>query len=44
MIVDDQAEVVALLEAPSTHDGRPVERIDTHGAVVFVAGDRAWKL
>ena len=44
MLVDDQADVAALLEAPQTHAGAAVTRIDTHGAVVFVAGDRAWKL
>ena len=44
MLVEDQAEVVALLEAPRTHGGEAVARVDTHGARVFVAGDRAWKL
>ena len=44
MIVEDQAEVVALLAAPATHGGAAVERVETHGAIVFMAGDRAWKL
>ncbi|MGE4219364.1 MAG: AAA family ATPase [Alphaproteobacteria bacterium] len=29
---------------PATHGGSPVERIDTHSAAVFLAGDRAYKL
>jgi aminoglycoside phosphotransferase family enzyme/predicted kinase len=44
MQTEDQSEVMAFLEAPSTHGGRPVERVDTHASVVFLAGDRAWKL
>ena len=44
MIVQDQSEVIAFLEAPSSHGGLPVERVDTHASVVFLAGDRAWKL
>ncbi len=45
MIVEDQTEVVEFLLRPETY-GRigPVERIDTHGAVVFLVGDRAYKL
>ncbi|ACI99353.1 conserved hypothetical protein [Rhodospirillum centenum SW] len=39
-----QADVIAFLGDPMTHGGQPVERIDTHGAIVFMAGDRAWKL
>ncbi len=42
--MDHQDAVIALLELPATHQGHPVERIDTHTAVVFLAGDRAWKL
>jgi uncharacterized protein len=40
----DQTEVIALLSSPSTHGGARVERIETHSAIVFLAGDRAWKL
>ena len=40
----DQAEVIAFLSSPSTHGGAAVERIETHSAIVFLAGDRAWKL
>lgn len=41
---DDQTAVIAFLADPRTHGGRAVERIDTHGAVVFLAGDTAYKL
>jgi aminoglycoside phosphotransferase family enzyme/predicted kinase len=44
MITEDQSSVVAFLSAPETHTGAPVERIDTHASVVFLAGERAWKL
>ena len=44
MMTEDQAAVIELLASPSTHGGAPVERIDTHAAIVFLAGDRAWKL
>jgi hypothetical protein len=44
MITEDQTEVVAFLSSPSTHDGEPVERIDTHASIVFLAGKCAWKL
>src|SRR5688500_9999695 len=49
-----QAAVIDFLASPATHGGAPVaavahagaivERIDTHGSIVFLAGDRAWKL
>jgi len=41
---EDQSEVIAFLENPATHGGRAVERISTHSAHVFLAGDRAYKL
>ena len=44
--MDDQAEVVAFLSQGRTF-GLPdqaVERIDTHAAIVFLVGDRAYKL
>ena len=44
MITEDQTAVIELLGSSSTHGGVPVERIDTHTAVVFLAGARAWKL
>jgi aminoglycoside phosphotransferase family enzyme/predicted kinase len=41
-----QAEVVAFLSNPQNYPGRPqaVERIDTHGAMVFLAGNDVWKI
>jgi uncharacterized protein len=43
-ITQSQDAVFALLAAPATHGGRPVKRIDTHAAVVFLAGERALKV
>ncbi|PWE18133.1 hypothetical protein DDZ18_00515 [Marinicauda salina] len=38
-------ELDAFLGDPATHPGaETVERIETHGAVVFLAGDAAWKV
>lgn len=39
-----QTDVIQFLMTPATHAGAPVERIDTHGSIVFLAGDRAFKL
>lgn len=44
MGLEDQSEVVAFLANASTHEGLEVERIDTHSAIVFLAGRRALKL
>jgi aminoglycoside phosphotransferase family enzyme/predicted kinase len=44
MATEDQSAVIDLLAAPATHGGESVKRIDTHSAVVFLAGTRAWKL
>lgn len=44
MITEDQSSVVAFLSSPATHGGAAVERIDTHASMVFLAGERAWKL
>lgn len=44
MVTDDQGAVIEFLAAAATHGGEPVKRIDTHSAVVFLAGTRAWKL
>jgi len=42
---DDQSDVLAFLERATSYPGAPaVERIDTHAAVVFLAGDRAYKV
>ena len=40
----EQDDTIAFLADPRTHGGAPVERIDTHGAIVFLAGSRALKL
>ena len=42
----DQAEVEAFLSDPLSYPSRPerVDRLDTHGAMVFLAGDDAWKI
>lgn len=41
----DQQEVIAFLSDPASHrGGGPVERIDTHAAIIFLAGERAYKL
>ncbi len=42
--MDSQDEVFAFLADPAAHGGRKVERIDTHAASVFLAGDRALKV
>lgn len=39
-VVEDQSEVIAFLERKLA----PAKRIDTHGAVVFLSGERAYKL
>ncbi len=46
MVIDEQREVLDALSRPATYGPscRAVERIDTHSASVFLAGDRAYKL
>jgi len=39
-----QQAVVDFLDDPATYSGAPVKRIDTHAALVFLAGDRAIKI
>jgi aminoglycoside phosphotransferase family enzyme/predicted kinase len=42
-----QDEVIAFLSDPASYGEPPdavVERIETHGAIVFLTGERAWKL
>ena len=41
---DDQEPIFQFLADPATHGGKPVKRIDTHAASVFLAGDRALKV
>ena len=44
-VVEDQSAVFDALADPATHaDADTVERIDTHGAAVFLAGDDAYKV
>lgn len=41
----DQSEVIEFLSRPETYgQTSPVERVETHGAVVFLTADRAYKL
>ena len=44
MIIEDQQPVLDYLMSPAAHGGAAVERIDTHSAIVFLAGSRALKL
>lgn len=41
---EDQSDTIAFLADPATHGGAAVDRIDTHSAHVFLAGDRAFKI
>jgi uncharacterized protein len=46
-IADDQSDIFAFLADPTTHGlapGSKVTRVDTHGAVVFLAGGDAYKV
>ena len=44
-VAADQSEVIAFLADPASHGlHTPVRRIDTHGAIVFLAGVFAYKL
>jgi aminoglycoside phosphotransferase family enzyme/predicted kinase len=43
-VVEDQGAAVAFLSDPAAHDGQPVEVVETHGAYVFIAGERAIKM
>lgn len=44
--MDDQAEIIAFLASTATYPGvqAPVTQIETHGALVFLAGDDAYKI
>ncbi|AWJ86208.1 hypothetical protein TSH58p_22000 (plasmid) [Azospirillum sp. TSH58] len=41
---DPTQTVAAFLADPASHGGAAVERVETHAAIVFLAGDRACKL
>lgn len=43
-ITQNQSAAIAFLERLADVEGDQVERIDTHGAIVFLGGERAWKL
>jgi aminoglycoside phosphotransferase family enzyme/predicted kinase len=43
-MASDQQRVIDVLADPRTHGGAAVERIETHSAVVFLAGRRALKM
>jgi aminoglycoside phosphotransferase family enzyme len=42
-MADDQSEIIAFLEEGRAF-GRKAERIDTHAAMIFLAGDAAYKM
>jgi aminoglycoside phosphotransferase family enzyme len=44
MIVEHQGEAIGFVDEVAATFGRPVEQITTHGSVIFLAGDRAFKL
>jgi uncharacterized protein len=46
MIVDDQSEVIAFLDQPQSFASgiTELQRLDTHGAAIFLAGDYAYKM
>src|ERR1700679_520572 len=41
---DSQAAIFKLLSDPATFGGAEIRRVDTHGASVFLAGDRVIKV
>jgi uncharacterized protein len=43
-MADSQEAVLAFLADPATHGGEAVKRIDTHAAIIFLAGKRAFKV
>ena len=44
MVAENQSAVIGFLASAASHGGGTVTRIDTHSAIVFLAGNRAWKL
>jgi aminoglycoside phosphotransferase family enzyme/predicted kinase len=44
MLVSDQSNVIAFLKDRLTSQGTQVELISTHASLIFLAGDRAFKL
>lgn len=44
-VTEDQDEILRFLASPNSHEADdPVERIDTHGAIVFLVGTDAYKV
>jgi aminoglycoside phosphotransferase family enzyme/adenylate kinase family enzyme len=43
-IMQDQDTTIAFLRALAEREGGDQERIDTHAAIVFLGGDKCWKL
>jgi aminoglycoside phosphotransferase family enzyme/predicted kinase len=43
-VVESQEPVFAFLAAPASHGGRPVKRVDTHAAVLFLTAERVLKV
>jgi aminoglycoside phosphotransferase family enzyme/predicted kinase len=44
MIAEDQSETIAYLRAPGTLGATAPEVMETHISLIFLSGDRAWKL
>ncbi|MFY8099394.1 MAG: aminoglycoside phosphotransferase, partial [Allorhizobium sp.] len=45
MSVEDQSAAIAFLRNPLSHgSGAPVEVIETHISLIFLSGDKAYKL
>ncbi len=44
MLVQDQAETIAFLRTALASPAEPLETITTHGSMIFLSGDRAFKL
>ena len=44
MVMEDQGAVIAFLSSPAAHDGEAVRRVETHSAIVFLAGEHAYKI
>ena len=43
-ITQNQGAAIAFLQAMAEREGGSQERIDTHAAIVFLAGSRAYKI
>ena len=43
-VVQDQSAALRLLSDPTIHDGETPERVDTHGAILFLTPNRAYKM